>query len=89
MNECIGHNIKMIIPQEIAERHDDYIKNYDPKRESRLVGKPRSLQALHSNGYLFPVILSLGVDNSKEEIRFIGKLFFLLFTFFFLNFIFY
>eukprot|EP01091_Cochliopodium_minus_P014371 TRINITY_DN4871_c0_g1_i1.p1 TRINITY_DN4871_c0_g1~~TRINITY_DN4871_c0_g1_i1.p1 ORF type:complete len:612 (+),score=172.96 TRINITY_DN4871_c0_g1_i1:345-2180(+) len=74
-NDMIGRNIKIIIPPEIAKIHDDYFKNYDPNKESNIVGKPRNVEALHANGTLFPILLSLGVDNSKpEEIRFIGTI---------------
>lgn len=74
-NDMIGRNIKIIVPPNIASKHDEYIKNYDPNRESKLLGKIRSMEALHANGHLFPILLSLGVDTSKEgEVRFIGTI---------------
>eukprot|EP00741_Cyanophora_paradoxa_P000726 tig00000441_g699.t1 len=84
--ELVGRSVNAIIPPEVAEHHDEYLKRYiaDPSK-NRFVGVgPRSLQAVHRDGTLLPISISvsLGANKPLEEhglgiTLFVGRITFL------------
>jgi len=50
--EFIGQNIKMIMPQEHAKQHDDYLKRYLSTGFKRMIGKEREVLAKRKDGYV-------------------------------------
>lgn len=65
-NEVVKRNVNMLMPEEIASRHDDYLKNYAKTREARIIGVGRSVQAKHKNGTIMNVHLSV-VETRQGE----------------------
>lgn len=57
--ELIGRNIKKLMPQKIADRHDDYLAHYLKHNQRHIVGSVRELQGRHKNGTLVPIDLSV------------------------------
>ncbi len=50
--EFMGQNIKMIMPQEHAHQHDDYLKRYLATGIKRMIGKEREVLAKRKDGYV-------------------------------------
>jgi len=53
--ETLGKNIKMLMPQEYAEHHDDYLRHYKDSQQSSVIGTARELEGLHHDGHIFPI----------------------------------
>jgi len=70
--ELIGQNVKMLMPEEHASKHDGYLHKYKVTGEKRVLGKGRKLQGLKSNGSLFPMFLSLSEAKIEGKTVFTG-----------------
>eukprot|EP00760_Papus_ankaliazontas_P010249 PhM_4_TR14236/c1_g1_i1/m.12456 len=55
--EVIGRNVKMLMPEEIAKNHDNYLSTYKKTRVRNVIGAPRRLKARRKNGVQFSVDL--------------------------------
>lgn len=58
-SELIGHNVKMLMPEEWSHNHDDYLAAYQKTGEARIIGTGREVAALHKHGELIPVHLAV------------------------------
>lgn len=43
-NEVLGHNVKMLVPEEIRGSHDGFINHHRTTQENRIVGTSRDVQ---------------------------------------------
>ncbi len=59
--ELIGSNIKILMSQEHADRHDGYLDKYHQTGERKIIGKSRELMGKRKDGSAFP--LSLAVNE--------------------------
>lgn len=74
-DQVVGRNLKMLMPANVAQFHDGYLKSYLQTGVNKLVGKPRALTAQHADGSPLAVVLSLGVEaNPNGTKMFIGTL---------------
>lgn len=74
-SELNGRNVTVLMDEEIAESHGDYIKNYVHTGESKVLGVgPRNVTGRHRDGKLFPVELSLSEAGTGANRNFIGRL---------------
>ena len=48
--ECVGENVRMLMPQPHRDAHDSYLERFLRTGERRIIGKPRKLQALRKDG---------------------------------------
>jgi diguanylate cyclase (GGDEF)-like protein/PAS domain S-box-containing protein len=58
-NEMIGQNVKMLMPGQYAEHHDQYLDHHVKSGEMRLIGTSREFEGQHKNGAAFPIELSV------------------------------
>jgi PAS domain S-box-containing protein len=70
--QMTGRNIKLLMPDEVASRHDHYLAEYKRTGAKRLVGAETELVAQRSNGEQFPIIIAINPYESKEGTRFVG-----------------
>lgn len=71
--EVIGQNIKLLMPQAIADAHDGYLATYRRTGERHIVGVTRELEARRKDGTFFPMELSVSrVDLSDGAYMFTG-----------------
>ena len=49
-DECLGENVRMLMPQPHRDAHDSYLQRFVRTGERRIIGKPRKLQALRKDG---------------------------------------
>jgi len=59
--ELIGNNVKMLMSQEHASRHDGYLDKYHKTGERKVIGKSREVVGQRKDGSSFP--LSLAVNE--------------------------
>lgn len=69
-HEAIGRNVSMLMPSPNREAHDSYLAHYHETGEKRIIGGIRNVDALRSNGEIFPAELRV------SEIFVDGKPFF-------------
>jgi two-component system sensor kinase FixL len=72
--DVLGKNIKMLMPQDYAERHDEYMHNYMETGHRRIIGIGRAVHARHANGEIIPIELSVGESNTPVGRQFVGIL---------------
>ena len=71
-HEFVGQNINMIMPQDHAEKHDEYLSQYMSTRIKKMIGKKRELQARRKDGSTFPCILGLKEVATNGSTQFVG-----------------
>ncbi|KAL7753798.1 hypothetical protein RI367_000730 [Sorochytrium milnesiophthora] len=59
VNEVIGKNVKMLMPESFAVRHDQFLTNYLTTGVKRIIGIGRAGQGKRKDGSLFPIRLSI------------------------------
>jgi len=74
-NEVIGKNVKILMPASYAAHHDDYVSSYLSANQPAVLGIPREVSGLRSNGEVFHMRLSVAelpksIDGKR---RFIGS----------------
>lgn len=57
--DLVGQNVKVLMPESYAARHDEYLERYRVTREKKVLGIGRKLQGRRSDGSIFPMFLSL------------------------------
>jgi PAS domain S-box-containing protein len=68
--EAIGRNIKFLMPKDVGDVHDGYLKRYLETKSARIIGVGREVVAQRKDGSMFPVYLSVseqaldGTDSS-------------------------
>ncbi|MFW5761517.1 MAG: PAS domain S-box protein [Cyclobacteriaceae bacterium] len=72
--EVKGENVKMLMPDDVANKHDSYVEDHRRAGGKGLVGKVRLLTGKRKNGEIFPLRIKLEeaqVNNQKVFILFI------------------
>jgi len=73
VEEVLGKNVKMLMPQEIASKHDSILKNYvKTQRVNNVVGEVRELVAQRKNGDFFPIELAISEMRVGGDLHFVG-----------------
>jgi PAS domain S-box-containing protein len=65
--EVVGKNVKMLMPAEFADEHDEYIARYLSTRQARIIGTGREVTGLRSDGSTFPMDLSVSEMRFGEQ----------------------
>eukprot|EP01012_Entosiphon_sulcatum_P052480 TRINITY_DN7211_c0_g1_i2.p1 TRINITY_DN7211_c0_g1~~TRINITY_DN7211_c0_g1_i2.p1 ORF type:complete len:3252 (+),score=553.21 TRINITY_DN7211_c0_g1_i2:140-9895(+) len=73
LDEVMGQNVKMLMPDEIAVQHDLYLSNYRLTGVKRILGTTRRVTGKHKDGTQFPVEIQVReVKMEGERPIFIG-----------------
>ncbi len=70
--DVLGENVKIIMPQNYACEHDQYVSNYVRGGPPKIIGIGREVRGRAKDGTEFPVELSVGVAETSEGRQFIG-----------------
>ncbi len=70
--EVFGRNVSMLMPDEFSRSHDGYVRNYLETGERRIIGVGREVRAMHRDGSIFPIELSVGEAKTPDGRQFIG-----------------
>jgi len=65
--DVIGTNVRVLMPQEIAEKHDGYLARYRRTKIKHVIDMTRRLRARRASGELFPVELSVAELEMGNE----------------------
>ncbi|MGO4910154.1 CheR family methyltransferase, partial [Pseudorhodobacter sp. W20_MBD10_FR17] len=73
-DEVIGRNIKLLMPEPHQRQHDAYLAHYIETGEKKIIGIGRELNALHKNGKVVPIRLTIAEWWINGERNFTGIL---------------
>ena len=73
-SEFIGKNIKMVMPQEIARKHDTFLRTYQAKRRKVVIGKSEGVPntGCSKDGRLFPVVIYVREVIAGSSCSYVG-----------------
>tara|TARA_R110002012_G_scaffold41030_1_gene112679 strand:- start:8660 stop:9856 length:1197 start_codon:yes stop_codon:yes gene_type:complete len=72
VQEVIGKNIKMLMPEPYRKEHDQYLDNYMKTNKARIIGIGREVKACKKDGEIFPIELSVGEVKESSHKQFVG-----------------
>jgi len=72
LQEVLGKNISMLMPDPDKTNHDGYLERYLSTNLARVVGIEREVVAQHKDGVTFPISLSVNEMISDGEHLFVG-----------------
>ena len=70
--EALGQNVKILMPEHTAQRHDHYLDNYRRGKPSGAASMVRELSASRKDGSQFPIELTIGPVEVHGETHFVG-----------------
>ncbi|TBW48979.1 EAL domain-containing protein [Marinobacter halodurans] len=71
-SDVIGRNVKCLMPDYVAQHHDEYLENYLHGRPARIIGIGREVEGQRKDGSVFPLHLSVGEAEHQGRRNFIG-----------------
>lgn len=74
LTEVVGKNVKMLMPEDYAIHHDQYIQSYLTTGKAKIIGTGRDVVALLKDGTLRNVHLSISERKDGEGSIFTGVL---------------
>jgi two-component system sensor kinase FixL len=72
LEEVIGKNISMLMPEPDRSGHDGYINRYQHTGEKRIIGLGREVRGLRKDGSMFPFRLAVSEVKYDERIIYTG-----------------
>lgn len=67
-SEVLGKNVKLLMPEDYSNSHDQYIENHKTTRINKIIGKGREVTGKRKNGSIFPMELAVGeIDAAKNR----------------------
>lgn len=72
LEEVIGQNISMLMPEPDRSGHDGYLNRYQHTGEKRIIGKGREVLGLKKDGNTFPFRLAVSEVKYDERIIYTG-----------------
>lgn len=73
-DEIIGKSVNLLMDEETAREHNEYIRHYLSTGESRVLGLLREVVARRRDGRMFPVEIQVREIKLDERICFVGML---------------
>ncbi|MCJ2087453.1 PAS domain S-box protein [Methylobacterium sp. E-005] len=72
VDEAVGRNIRILMPEPMQSEHDGYLDRYRRTRERRIIGTIRVVTGRRRDGSTFPMELAIGEMRSGEQVYFTG-----------------
>ncbi len=73
-SEVIGCNVSMLMPVDVAARHDGFLQHYAKTGEAQVIGKGREIKASRKDGTEFPADLSVGELWTQGDRFYVGTM---------------
>lgn len=74
IEEMLGRNVSMLMPQPDRDAHNEYMRRYQDTGRARIIGIGRKVTAQRKDGTLFPAHLSVGRVPDRDPPHFVGIL---------------
>ncbi|MDH5722405.1 MAG: response regulator, partial [Alphaproteobacteria bacterium] len=74
IDELIGQNVKMLMPNQYSKNHDIYLKNYLKTGEAKIIGSGREVEGMRRDGSTFPIELGVNEVFIAGERMFVGNI---------------
>lgn len=74
LDEVVGKNVKMLMPESFATEHDRYLGTYAETGNKNVIGVGREVVAMRKDGSTVPVHLSVGEMKIEGKTFYIGTL---------------
>ena len=74
LDELTSRNVRVLMPETMAERHDSFISNHIETGEKKIIDIGREVEGLRKDGTVFPLHLSVGRAVVDRELLFIAIL---------------
>ncbi len=68
--EVVGKNVKILMPDQYEEKHDDFMQRYLKTRQAKLIGNGIEAKGRHKEGFLFPVYIALSQAEVAHQLYF-------------------
>ena len=68
----LGQNIKMLMPKQYADHHDNYLDRYVTTGESEIINSSMEFEGQHANGAIFPIELTVTEMREGNQRLFTG-----------------
>jgi PAS domain S-box-containing protein len=72
MDDVLGQNVRMLMPQPNRDAHDSYLQNYLDTGVRKIIGSGREVEGLRKDGETFPLDLSIAEWFDGEKRQFTG-----------------
>ena len=72
VDEAIGQNVHIIMPEPYHSEHNQYVENYKETGIKKIIGVGREERGRHKNGREFPVLVSIGEAVTAGRRMFVG-----------------
>ncbi|MEZ4273360.1 MAG: PAS domain S-box protein [Myxococcota bacterium] len=72
VDEVIGRNLNMLMPEPDKSQHDDYLRNYRETGVKKIIGIGREVQGRRKNGEIFPLDLAVSEVVADGHRTFMG-----------------
>lgn len=70
--EVVGRPVSLLMPEPYRSAHARYMEQYQTTGVPRIIGSGREVEAVRSDGSVFPVWLSVGESKTGAQHRFVG-----------------
>ncbi|WP_258097427.1 sensor histidine kinase [Marinoscillum pacificum] len=68
--EIIGHNVKVLMPGNHRDQHDNYLQNYKETGVAKIMGSEREVIGIRSSGEEIPLAVSISEVKTKKGSEF-------------------
>lgn len=72
IDELIGRNINMLMPEKYSKKHDGYLQNYHKTGEKKIIGIGREVEGKRKNNTVFPCYLSISEVRLPDTVLYTG-----------------